>query len=45
MPSPEISSIEKILINVSHRENFTLPRALATKIANDSERNLRKSLL
>jgi DNA polymerase III delta prime subunit len=43
--SPSIDTIEKILLNISHRETFNLPKSLANKIAVDSERNLRRAIL
>lgn len=45
VPRPTDEEINDALQNVAKKENFTLPKELALKIAEESDRNLRKALL
>lgn len=43
--APKVEEITQILHNTCKKEGLNLPKELATKIANKSERNLRRALL
>ncbi|CAH1778098.1 unnamed protein product [Owenia fusiformis] len=45
VPAPKIEEISKILVTTCKKEGLNLPSQLATKIAEKSNRNLRRALL
>jgi len=45
VPAPKQSDIEKVLKYIAIRENHTFPDQLITKIAEGSERNMRRAIL
>lgn len=45
VPAPKINEITAILESISKREGLTLPSKLAVRIAEASDRNLRRAIL
>lgn len=45
VPAPSVEEISKVLVSVCKKEKIVIPNELATRIAEQSERNLRRAIL